>query len=116
MHHLEAKFDFEHLRASLKNLNVNFMNPFSDFPHLRQAFSEGEIWRVAPARLDPLLIKGRISQEAYDRIKQNGAVGSHMENLQRRNGFKGFNQKGVSHIIREVNPESQALKGNGGAA
>jgi hypothetical protein len=109
MHHLEAKFDYEHLRAALKG-NVNFMKPFSDFPHLRQAFSEGEIWKVASDRLEPLRIKGQISQEAYDRIKQNGAVGSHLENLQRRDGFKGFNQRGVSHIIREVNPERQALK------
>lgn len=111
MHHLEAKFDFEHLRDSLRNSGVNFMNPFSDFPHLRQAFSEGELWRVPPQRLDALRSSNRLSQEAYERIKQGGAVGSHLENLQRCDGFKGFNQRGVSHIIREVNPESQALRG-----
>jgi hypothetical protein len=116
MHHLEAKFDFEVLRDTLKDSGVNFMKPFSDFPHLRQAFSEGEIWRVAPERLEALRSSGKLSQDAYDRIKQNGAVGSHMENLQRRNGFKGFNQRGVSEIIRAVNPETQALQSAQGGA
>jgi hypothetical protein len=32
-----------------------------------------------------------------------------MENLQRHEGFKGFNQRGVSEIISAVNPEKQAL-------
>jgi hypothetical protein len=116
MHHLEAKFDFERMRHSLESNGVNFMPPFSDFPHLRQAFSEGEWWAVPPDRLERLRSSNRISQEAYDRIKQKGAVGSHLENLQRRDGFKGFNQKGVSDIIREVNPEAQALKGPGHAS
>ncbi len=116
MHHLELKFDFEHLRAALKNTGVNFMNPFSDFPHLRQAFSEGEMWRVPQERLETLRKRNRLSEEAYQKISKNGAVGSHMENLQRRDGFKGFNQKGVSDIIRAVNPETQALKSTAGPA
>jgi hypothetical protein len=116
MHHLEAKFNFEGLRDTLKSAGVNFMNPFSDFPHLRQAFSEGEWWPVPIERLDALLASGKLSPDAYNRIRDQGAVGSHMENLQRRNGFKGFNQRGVSQIIREVNPEKQALKGPGSAS
>ena len=28
------------------------MPPFTDYPHLKQAFTEGEIWRVAPSRLE----------------------------------------------------------------
>jgi len=116
MHHLEAKFDFERLRGSLKASGVNFMNPFSNFPHLRQAFSEGEWWQVPTERLEALRSSNKLSEEAYQRIREKGAVGSHLENLQRRNGFKGFNQKGVSHIILEVNPEAQALKGPGRAS
>ncbi len=116
MHHLEAKFDFEHLQGTLKDANVNFMKPFSDFPYLRQAFSEGEWWPVDPQRLEVLRRGNKISEEAYLRIKEHGAVGSHLENLQRRDGFKGFNQKSVSQIIREVNPEAQALKGTAGGA
>src|SRR5205085_1714900 len=38
MHHLEAKFDYVKLRADLQERGVETMPPFSDFPHLRQAF------------------------------------------------------------------------------
>lgn len=116
MHHLEAKFDFDHLQRSLKTDSIHFMNPFSDFPHLRQAFSVGEPWFVPPERLARLKLEGKLSEEAAIQIKQKGAVGSHLENLQRRDGFKGFNQRSVSHIIREVNPETQALKSTAGPA
>lgn len=110
MHHLEAKFEFDHLKQSLKKNQIEVMSPFSDFPHLRQAFTKGEQWSVPYERLNPLLLQGKLSQKAYDQIIKDGAVGSHLENLQRRNGFKGFNQRSVSNIILEVNPEKQALK------
>ena len=42
MHHLEARFDFELLRAQLEGQGVRTMKPFSDFEFLRQAFTEGE--------------------------------------------------------------------------
>jgi hypothetical protein len=109
MHHLEAKFDFELLRKDLKDRQIDTMNPFSDFSFLRQAFTKAEMWPVAEDRLNALRRTGRLSEEAYQQIRANGAVGSHMENLQRREGFKGFNQRGVSDIIAAVNPESQAL-------
>lgn len=110
MHHLEAKFDFNHLIASLKEDHIGVMPPFTDFPHLRQAFTEGELWRVPLDRLNRLKKDGMISAQAFQKIKKTGAVGSHLENLQRRDGFKGFNQRGVSDIILAVNPEKQALK------
>jgi len=46
MHHLEARFDFELLREQLMGTGINTMSPFSDFPFLRQAFTEGERWPV----------------------------------------------------------------------
>jgi hypothetical protein len=110
MHHLEAKFEFDLLREDLKSRQIETMNPFSDFSYLRQAFTKGEMWTVLEARLNVLRDSGKISPEAYEQIRAKGAVGSHLENLQRREGFKGFNQKGVSHIITAVNPERLALK------
>jgi hypothetical protein len=114
MHHLEAKFDFDQLKRDLQEKNVETMPPFSDFSFLRQAFTKAEMWRVSEPRLSHLLGAGKISGEAYAQIKEKGAVGSHMENLQRREGFKGFNQKGVSEIIAAVNPEKQAVSGHSG--
>ena len=89
------------------------MKPFSDFEFLRQAFTEGERWRVRPRRAEKLLSAGLITREQHDRFLKEGAIGSHLENLQRHGGFKGFNQKSVSVVITATdprkNPERQEI-------
>jgi len=104
MHHLESRFYFDELRDQLKAEGVNTMKPFSDFEFLRQAFTEGERWAVCPERVAALLSKGLITQDQHDKFVREGALGSHLENLQRRGGFKGFNQKAVSVIISATDP------------
>jgi hypothetical protein len=104
MHHLEARFDFVLLRDQLARAGVNTMKPFSDFEFLRQAFTEGERWPVRPARVQALLAEGLITLEQADIFLRDGAIGSHLENLQRKGGFKGFNQKSVSVIISATDP------------
>ena len=104
MHHLEARFDFELLRAQLEGQGVRTMKPFSDFEFLRQAFTEGEKWPVAPERIEKLMQAGQITAEEGGRFLREGALGSHLENLQRRGGFKGFNQNAVSVIISATDP------------
>lgn len=105
MHHLEAQFDFEALRQDLQaEAGIETMKPFSDFPFLRQAFTAGQRWPVAPARADHLLANGWIDAEQHLKFLSAGAIGSHLENLQRREGFKGFNQQAVSAIIAETDP------------
>ena len=104
MHHLEARFDFALLREQLAAQGVNTMKPFSDFEFLRQAFTEGERWAVRPDRVQALLVDGLITQEQADGFLRDGAIGSHLENLQRKGGFKGFNQKSVSAIIAATDP------------
>jgi hypothetical protein len=104
MHHLEARFDFDLLRDQLANCGVKTMKPFSDFDFLRQAFTEGERWKVCPGRLQRLLAAGLITREQHDRFLGEGAIGSHLENLQRHGGFKGFNQKSVSVVIAATDP------------
>ena len=49
-----------------------------------------------------------LSEDAARSIADKGCVGSHLENLQRREGFKGFNQAAVSKIIEAVHPGRQA--------
>jgi hypothetical protein len=104
MHHLEARFDFVRLRDQLAAEGVNTMRPFSDFDFLRQAFTEGERWRVRPARVQALLKQKLITPEQAEGFLRDGAIGSHLENLQRKGGFKGFNQKSVSVIIAATDP------------
>jgi hypothetical protein len=107
MHHLEARFDFARLRDQLAQQGVNTMKPFSDFEFLRQAFTEGERWPVRPERVARLRASGLISAEQAEQFRRDGAIGSHLENLQRKGGFKGFNQKSVSAIIAATDPRKQ---------
>jgi len=104
MHHLEARFDFDLLRGQLEKQGVTTMKPFSDFEFLRQAFTEGERWPVSHDRTKKLLHEGLITSEQFGKFLKEGALGSHLENLQRHGGFKGFNQKSVSVIISATDP------------
>jgi len=104
MHHLEARFDFNLLRDQLKSCGINTMKPFSDFEFLRQAFTEGERWHVRRERADRLFTSRLITHEQFDQFMKEGAIGSHLENLQRHGGFKGFNQKSVSVVIAATDP------------
>jgi len=104
MHHLEARFDFDLLREQFKEAGVRMMNPFSDFAFLRQAFTEGERWPVRRERAERLLKAKLITKEQFDQFMKEGALGSHLENLQRHGGFKGFNQKSVSVVIEATDP------------
>jgi hypothetical protein len=106
MHHLEARFDLVLLRDQLVAEGVNTMKPFSDFVFLKQAFTEGEQWPVNPERVKAMLAKKLITEQQADAFIKTGAVGSHLENLQRKGGFKGFNQKSVSVIIEATDPRA----------
>lgn len=106
MHHLEAQFMFDELTHDLSTIGIRMMEPFSSFPYLKQAFTAGEVWHVDHARIEKLLNRGAITQEQAEKFSTYGAVGSHLENLQRRDGYKGFNQKNVSFIIKETDPRS----------
>ncbi len=111
MHHLEARFSFEKLTNDLYANGVELMNPFSNFDFLKQAFTKGEVWQVDKKRLDKLLSSNLISKEQYDAFTKEGAIGSHMENLERDQGFKGFNKASVTKIILETDPTKQHAGG-----
>ncbi len=108
MHHLEAMFDWHALVTQLeKKAHVRTMDPFTTFPYLRQAFTEGERWLVGDKRIKKLLEAKLITHEHAESFRQVGAIGSHLENLERNDGFKGFNQQGVSDIIGRTDPRKQ---------
>lgn len=111
MHHLECQFDFDALKQQLESEEgVKVMKPFTEFPHLRQAFTEGEVWPVRPERVERLLKAGRITAEQARQFVEKGALGSHLENLERNQGFKGFNQTGISEIIARTDPRAQLAR------
>lgn len=110
LHHLAGRFDFEAATARLAEQDVEMMHPFSDFSYLRQAFTRGEQWQVDPKRLERLITLGFLDESQQVRFREQGAIGSHLENIQRAEGFKGFNQAKISDIIRRTDPRSQGRK------
>lgn len=106
MHHLEAQFLFEELTHDLGTCGIGMMEPFSHFPYLKQAFTHGEVWQIEPERIRRLQTAGLITDEQAIKFSTYGGVGSHLENLQRREGYKGFNQKNVSFIIKKTDPRN----------
>lgn len=110
MHHLEAQFIFEELKEGLESHGIRMMSPFSNFHYLKQAFTEGELWKVDLKRIDLFLNKNLISKKEAEQFARSGAIGSHMENLQRKEGYKGFNQKNVSIIIKQTDPRHYVIE------
>lgn len=108
MHHLEAQFHFDQARGQLQQAGIGSMPPFTDLPFLRQAFTAAEIWPVEASRIERLLASGKITSEQAEKFRRDGALGSHLEVLQRDDGYKGFNQTGISDIISRTDPRRGA--------
>jgi hypothetical protein len=106
LHHLAGRFDFDRAIHQLAQRGIETMRPFSDFTYLRQAFTQGERWTVSADRLERLVVEGLVNSEQQARFSEQGAIGSHLENIQRREGFKGFNQQTISDIIRRTDPRA----------
>lgn len=106
LHHLECEFEFDAAREQLEQQGVASMNPFTDLHHLRQAFTVGQRWSVCPRRAQRAVEAGWITAEQAEKFVREGTLGSHLEILQRRDGYKGFNPKGISDIITETDPRN----------
>jgi hypothetical protein len=102
LHHLEAEFDFARVRDQLQAAGIRVMPPFTELPMLKQAFTEAETWPVEPWRTQALEELGLITADQRARFDAAGAPGSHLEILQRWDGFKGFNKTGINAIIRHT--------------
>lgn len=115
MHHLEALVDFYAMNKWLSDSKAT-MKPFSYFSYLKQAFSVGEIWKVDAFRLEALYAQNLITQGQMESFKNDGAIGSHFEYLERNKGYKGFNKHNVSKIIKETDPRKGDLKSSASKA
>ena len=109
MHHLECRFDFEKAQAQLQNSGIETLMPFSDFPHLKQAFTKSEMWPLREERLQDLVENKQLAKAQAAKFRRHGAPGSHLEILERNDGFKGFNQQGVSDIIKRTDPRQRIV-------
>ena len=104
MHHLECQFDFDVVTNQLNQLGLPSMKPFTDLPHLKQAFTKGQFWPVEERAIDRAVQAGWIDSEQAHKFREQGALGSHLEILQRHDGYRGFNQQGISEVISDTDP------------
>ncbi len=104
IHHLACRFVFERIVQDMDSRGHPSMEPFSTFPFLKQAFTVAEPWAVDQGRAKDLLEQGLISSEQFEGFGELGAIGSHLELIERSEGFKGFNQDSVSTIIEATDP------------
>ena len=104
LHHLECRFDFDAARTQFQQAGIRVMKPFTDLPYLKQAFTEGELWPLDARRREAALAAGAITRQQAEQFRRDGVLGSHLEILQRDEGYKGFNPAGINAIIRATDP------------
>lgn len=108
LNHVAALYDQRSLRDQLGRDGIQMMQPFSNYPHLYQELTLGDWAAVEPARVDALEAGGHIGPEEAERIRLNGAIISHLENIERNDGFKGFNKPGIDGVLRKLDPRAYA--------
>ena len=106
LNHVAAMFDQTVLREQLASEGVTMMAPFSEFPHLYQELTAGDWAPVDPARVDRLEEAGHVDPEEAEKIRLNGAILSHLENIERNEGYKGFNKPGIDGVLRKLDPRA----------
>jgi hypothetical protein len=114
MHHLECRFDHALLRDQLKAEGINTMKPFSDFPFLKQAFTEGERWTVSRERAEKLRANGSITQEQFDEFTSKGAIGSHLKTFSAKAASKAStSMPSASSSPRPIRGNSKGISRSG---
>ena len=102
LHHLAIRTNFD-----VFNTMEQMMKPFSNFSFLKQAFNVTSKWNIRKSRIIKLLNMKLINLEQYNNFVNNGTIASHLESIQRGQGFKGFNQNSITAIIKAVDPRKQ---------
>lgn len=108
LNHVAGMYDNKRLRAIAAAEGRRMMAPFSDFPFLYQELTEGDWAAVDPARVDALEAGGHIGAAEAENIRLNGAIAAHLENLERNEGYKGFNKPGIDGVLRQLDPRGVA--------
>lgn len=104
LNHVAGLYDQRALRSQLSGEGLRMMQPFSDFPHLYQELTEGDWAAVEPARVDLLVARGDMTEEEGEKVRLNGAIAAHLENIERNDGYKGFNKPGIDGVLRKLDP------------
>jgi hypothetical protein len=106
LNHVAGLYDQKVLRAQLRQEGLSFMEPFSDFPYLYQELTSGDWTPVDPRRVNALEAAGHINADEAEKLRLEGTIISHLENIERNDGFKGFNREGIDSVLRKIDPRA----------
>jgi hypothetical protein len=104
LNHIACFYDQRLFRAQMASLGIRTMPPFSDMPHLYQELTHGDWAAVDPDRVDALERAGHLPADEAERIRLEGAIVTHLENIERNDGYKGFNKPGIDGVLRKLDP------------
>jgi hypothetical protein len=104
LNHVACFYDQKAMRDQMAGLGIRMMPPFSDMPHLYQELTLGDWAAVDPARVDALEAAGHLPPEEAERIRTEGAIITHLENIERNDGYKGFNKPGIDGVLQKLDP------------
>ncbi len=107
LNHVAALYDQRALRGQLEREGLRMMNPFSNFPFLYQELTTGDWAAVDPARVDALEASGDLTAAEAEDIRLNGYIATHLENIERNDGYKGFNKPGIDGVLRALDPRAE---------
>ncbi len=110
LNHVAGLYDQRALRAQLEREGLRFMAPFSDFPHLYQELTTGDWAAVDPRRVDALEAAGHIGAAEAESLRLDGSIVTHLENIERNDGYKGFNRDGIDSVLRKLDPRAYLAK------
>ena len=83
IHRLECRFNYDAACRQLAEDGVKIIPAKTNIPHIKQALTLGERWKVEPHRIDALLANHLISAEQAEALRDGRATGSHLGILQR---------------------------------
>lgn len=106
LNHVAGLFDQKLLRAQLEREGLVMMTPFTDWSHLYQELTEGDWAAVDPERVDSLERDGHIGPTEAEGLRLNGSIVTHFENIERNEGYKGFNREGIDSVLRKIDPRA----------
>lgn len=104
LNHVACFYDQQAMRDQMAALGIRMMPPFSDMPHLYQELTHGDWAAVDPARVDVLEAAGHLPPEEAQAIRLGGAIITHLENIERNDGYKGFNKPGIDGVLQKLDP------------
>jgi hypothetical protein len=112
LNHVAALYDHVLLHRQLEQRNISAMAPFTDWPHLYQALTERDGCAVDPARVDRLEAGGHIGADEAERLRLEGSIVMHLEDVERNDAYKGLNREGIDSVLRKLDPRAYLANAN----